>query len=459
MATVKSPAGQASAPTQGSLYLSGLAGRYLAAPGGQRLGRLSDVILRLCGAQYPPVTGLVAKVGRRLVFVPAGQIAAWNGDVIQLIKASFDLRKFERRDGEVLLRADVQGHRLIDVDRCRLVRATDLRLSPANGGWVLDAVDTRRPPLHLPGLPARRERPHAALDWREFEPLIGHAGSAVLRGPFARIRHLKPAQIADLLEDASKAEGTEILGRVHVDPELEADVFEELDQDLAARLLGARTNSEIAAVLTRMRADDAADAIADLPQGRRQPVLDLLPPGQRVKVTTLMGFNPSSAGGLMCLDFLALPGSLTVSDALAAVARSPGLQPEALASVHALDGDGRLAGVSRLVTLVQADPDAELAQVCDANPVRIGPDTDVTDVAVLMTDYNLTTIPVVDGQRRILGLITVDDVLETTLPDDWRQREAARLPDARHGDTTAGQPESAEGTPGSTSPSQAREGQ
>ena len=92
---------------------------------------------------------------------------------------------------------------------------------------------------------------------------------------------------------------------MHADPELEADVFEELDEDLATRLLGARTDREIAGVLARMRADDAADAIAELPQRRRQPVLDLLPPGPRAKVLTLMGYNPTSAGGLMGMDFVA----------------------------------------------------------------------------------------------------------------------------------------------------------
>ena len=101
---------------------------------------------------------------------------------------------------------------------------------------------------------------------------------------------------------------------MHADPELEADVFEELDEDLATRLLGARTDAEIAEVLARMRADDAADAIAELPQRRRQPVLDLLPPGQRTKVLTLMGFNPTSAGGLMGVDFVAVAADATVSD-------------------------------------------------------------------------------------------------------------------------------------------------
>jgi sporulation protein YlmC with PRC-barrel domain len=348
---------------EGGLYLSSLAGRYLAGPGGQRLGRLSDVIVQLRGAQYPLVTGLVVRVGRRAVFVPAGQVAALAGDPVQLVSAAFDLRRFERREGEVLLRGDVLGHRLIDVSRARLVRATDLRLSPADAGWVLDGVDTHRRPVGLPHLGGHRRRPHMVRDWREFEPLIGHSGSTVLRWPFARVSKFKPAQIADLIEGASKAEETELLGRVHTDPELEADVFEELDDDLAARLLGARTNTEIAAVLAQMCADDAADAIADLPADRRRAVLDLLPCGQRTRVIALLRFSSSSAGGLMGLEFLALPGNATVADALAAVARSGGLQSEALTSVHAVSPDGRLIGVARLATLLQADLAAELAQV------------------------------------------------------------------------------------------------
>jgi len=143
------------------------------------------------------------------------------------------------------------------------------------------------------------------------------------------------------------------------------------------------------------------------------------------------------AGGLMSLDFLALPADFAVADALAAVASSHGLQPEALASIHVVDHDGRLHGVVRLITLMRGDAAAGLAQACDTDPPRIGPDTDVTDVGVLMADYNLVTIPVVDEKRRMLGLITVDDVLGATLPDDWRRREAASPPDTRLGDGPA----------------------
>jgi CBS domain-containing protein/sporulation protein YlmC with PRC-barrel domain len=424
--------------------LSELLKRPVADSGGESLGRLSDVIVRLRGSDYPQVIGFVVAIaGKREVFVPLDQVVGYDGDVLKLTTAKLDLRQFERRDGEVLLRADVLGHRLIDVPNARLVRAADLQLSRDGNEWVLSGVDTRPRARRLfgllgPGGPGRPDDEHDGpaifRDWHDFEWLIGHVGSALQRGPFARVRRLKPAQIADLLEEASKNEETEILDRVHDDPELEADVFEELDEDLATRLLGARTNEEIAAVLARMRADDAADAVAELPQRRRQPVLDLLPPAQRTKVLTLLGFNQTSAGGLMGVDYVAMASRSTVAEAIEQIRESTTLQPEALTTVHAVDSDGALMGVARLVTLLQSDGDRILIDVCDTDPARVGADTDIEDVAVLMTDYNLITIPVVDDERRLLGVITVDDVLEVTLPDDWRRREAAEPPDARHGD-------------------------
>ncbi len=148
---------------------------------------------------------------------------------------------------------------------------------------------------------------------------------------------------------------------------------------------------------------------------------------------TLMGFNPTSAGGLMGVDFVVIPATAQVADALAAVAAAANFQPEAITSVHAVDEGGKLRGVASLVRLVQAPQEAPLAEVWDDDPVRVGADTDVVDVAVLMSDYNLITVPVVDEQRRMIGVITVDDVLEATLPEDWRRREAAEPPDAHRG--------------------------
>ncbi|MGW1159857.1 magnesium transporter MgtE N-terminal domain-containing protein [Streptomyces sp. NPDC002513] len=409
------------------MHLARLLRRPVVGDDGEVVGRLADVIVRLRGRDYPLVTGLVARVGGRTVFLPAEQVADLDTDKITLASPRVDLRHFERREGEVLLRADVLGHRVIDVAGVELVRAYDIALEQQLDQWVLTCLDTRRPP-RLWSL----VRGHAAQpdwrDWKSFEPLIGHARSARVRGPFARLGRLKPADLADLLEDANRTESHEILQTVHADPELEADVFEELEPDSQTRLLGERSNAEIAQVIARMRADDAADAINDLPQSRRQPILDALPAGQHTKVLTLMGFNPSSAGGLMALDVLAMAGGSTVAEVLQAAGEARALQPQALTSAYLVGEEQRLLGVVTLVELLQADPAARLDEVADRDPVRVGPDTDVEDVALLMTDYNLLTVPVVDAEDRILGVITVDDVLEVVIPEDWRRREPAPHP-------------------------------
>ncbi|WP_339468029.1 magnesium transporter MgtE N-terminal domain-containing protein, partial [Pseudomonas lurida] len=141
---------------------------------------------------------------------------------------------------------------------------------------------------------------------------------------------LKPAQIADIIESASSREENVLLAHVHEDPELEADVFEELDDNKQARLLHARTDEEVAGLLARMRADDAADAVMDLAQERRQVVIDLLPEVQKTKVLTLLGYHEATAGGLMGPEFVALSEEKTIGDALQAVRSATTHQPEAL---------------------------------------------------------------------------------------------------------------------------------
>ncbi|MDT5130073.1 MAG: hypothetical protein QOH54_5717 [Mycobacterium sp.] len=409
------------------IHLSELLRAPVVARSGETVGRVEDVIVRLRGADtYPLVTGIVAGVGGRQVFVGSRSIHEYAPGRVVLAKNKIDLRGFERRDGEVLLRADVLGHRLIDVAAGELVRAYDVELEDTGEGWVVARLDTRRPP-RLFGL-LKTSGGQAARDWKSFEPLIGHGRSMAVRRVSGRVGTLKPAQIADLLEDADKAEGGEILDRVRSDPELEADVFEELDPDKASRLLDDMPDTDVAALLSRMRADDAADAIVDLRQSRRRRVLELMPAPQRTKVITLMGFNPDSAGGLMNVDYVSCAAGATAGEALAVIAAARTVQPEALLKMHILTEQGRLAGVVSVIALLQADPAETVAAVMDSDPVRVTADADLTDIALLMADYNLYTIPVVDDDDRVLGVVTVDDVLEATIPEDWRRREPAPRP-------------------------------
>ncbi|MFE3958565.1 magnesium transporter MgtE N-terminal domain-containing protein [Nocardia sp. NPDC059091] len=409
-----------------TVHLSRLLKAPVVAGSGESIGRVDDLIVRLSGGEaYPPVTGVVVGVGGRDVFVSAEHIAEFGGQRIVLSVNKVDLRSFERREGEVLLKADILGHRLIDVAAAELVRAYDVELDRTGEGWVLARLDTR-PPARLFGL-VKSSGGHASRDWKAFEPLVGHGQSSAVRGISVRLRGLKPAQIADLLEEADKHERGEILDQVHGDPELEADVFEELDSDQSSRLLNDMPDAEVAALLGRMRADDAADSIMELRQSRRRRVLDLMPAGQRTKVVTLMGFNPDSAGGLMNVDFVSCPMDSTAAQALSMVAGAQGLQPEALLKVHVLDG-GQLVGVASVIALLQAQPATAVAELMDADPVRVAPNADLTDIALLMADYNLYAVPVVDEDDRVLGVVTVDDVLEDIIPEDWRRREPAPRP-------------------------------
>ncbi|HWF21623.1 MAG TPA: CBS domain-containing protein [Acidimicrobiales bacterium] len=415
------------------MHLSVLLGHPLFSPSDEGVGKVDDVIVRLRGEDYPVVTGLVAKVGGRRVFVPIERMAELSEQRIALAKSKVDLRGFERRDGEVLLREDILGHRLIDVADAELVRAWDVELRASDEGWVVSCLDTRRP-ARLFGL-IRTAAGHPCQDWKAFEPLIGHTPSVRARASFGRVVKLKPAQIADLLEDASHTEGEEILDVVHTDPELEADVFEELDPDIANRLFGDKTDPEVADVIAHMRADDAADAIAELPQARRQKVLDLLPLGTRTKVLTLLGFNATSAGGIMGVDFLTAPKDALVEEALRRIRLAENVQPEALITMHAVDAANRLFGTVSVVGLLQADPESRLLDVVDDNPVRVTTAADVVDVTLLMADYNLMTVPVVDDDNQLLGVITVDDILEATIPEDWRRREPPPHPESAHTDS------------------------
>ena len=405
------------------LHVGLVVGGSLLDPGGQKLGRVDDVIVRLGEDGYPPVTGLLATVAGRQVFVPADAIEEIEHARVRLRAQRLDLKPFERRPQEVLLKKDLLDRQLINVDGARLVRANEIELARLDGWFRVVGVD-----VGIRGL-LRRVVPRALagsvgtnefLDWASVEPFTGHVPTVRLRVPHPKLARLHPAQLADLVEQASHHEGEEILGAVGEDPELQADVFEELNSTHQKEFVEDRSDADVADVLAHMEPDDAADLVRELPEERRDEVVRLLPLVQRRRVRALLGYDPATAGGLMSPEFVCVFSQATQAEVFDRI-RSTHTSAEALAWIYVMNANKRLVGAIALVDLLRSDPSGRVGDVADA-PQTVRVDADVEEIARLMTDFDLTVIPVVDDEQRILGVVTVDDVLELVLPRGWRRQ-------------------------------------
>src|SRR6201987_5924831 len=404
-------------------HLSLVVGGELRDAAGERPGRVDDLIVRLGDEDYPPVTGVVATVAGRPVFVAAEQVVELGPGFVTLIGQQLDLQHFRRRPQEVLLKKDVLDRQLINVDGARLVRANEIELARLEGWYRVVGVD-----VSLRGL-VRRVIPRALagrvdaggfLDWASVEPFTGHVPTVRLRVPHPKLAKLHPAQVADLVEAASHNEGEEILAAVATDPELEADVFEELEDGHQLGFVEDRSDEEIAELLGRMESDDAADLVLQLPEERREDGIGLLSPFQARRLRTLLGYDPATAGGLMSPEFVCVYADATREEAIDRVQRST-LPPEALPWVYGMNTHRRLRGGLALADLVRTAEGERLWNVL--RPVQmLRPDAALEEAARLMTDFDLTVVPVVDEEERVLGIVTVDDVLELVLPEPWRRR-------------------------------------
>jgi len=393
---------------------------------GERLGRVEDLIVRLADGGYPPVTGLKARIGGRDLFVPVDRVAELEPGSVRLAGERLSLRRFERRVGEVLLGQDVLGRTLVDVeaDPPVLVTAHEIELACIEGWWRVVGVDhaaRARLRRRLPRPFKRWVADRPFLDWTALEPFVGHVPSARLRFSHRKLANLHPAEIADLVEAASHDQGEEIIKAVGHDRDLEADVFEELDEHHQLEFIRERPDDQVAAVIARMAGDDAADLIVEIDQERRARILALLPAAQRRQIEKLLGYNPSTAGGLMSPEVIVLREDRSVAAALERV-RDSEIGPATLTTVYVRDEDDRLSGSVPVVGLLRNDPNAPLSAIAQHEPVSVHTDADLPEVARMMTDYNLVMLPVVDEDQRVVGVVTVDDVLEQTLPAGWRRR-------------------------------------
>src|ERR1700731_203761 len=406
------------------LHLSTILRRPIFDQNGERIGRLQDLVARLGDDPHPPIVGAVIRIEGRDLFLPIRKIGGLAQGRLTFEGKRVDLRRFERRPSELLLAQDLRARHLINLVRGRLITATEIELAENAGKWEVIGVDTGRRPF-LRRLSGNRVGQHVDTssigDFAYIQPFVAHGPTARLRIPYHKLARLPPAQIADLVEEASHDEGVEIIEAVGYNTELEADVFEELDLTHQLEFLESRSDLEASQLLARMEPDDAADLIGEIAQDRRLSILNAMPESQRTKISQLLSFNADTAGGLMNTEFVSVPATATVADALEAL-RLSSVPAESLHAVFVMDENGRPQGVASIAQLIRARPSELAINVARTQLTFAHPNWDVHRIARTMSDFNLTVLPVLQEENlEMIGVITVDDLLEELLPQGWRR--------------------------------------
>jgi CBS domain-containing protein/sporulation protein YlmC with PRC-barrel domain len=412
--------------------LAGLLGRPVRNQTGQEIGRLEDVVARWSDGQvYPPVSGLVIRVGRRLAFVPASAIDRIGHAEVLLRSSRLDLRDVQRRAGEVLLAKDVLDHQLVDVEGVQVIRAADLYLAEVIGRIRLVGADVSSVTL-LRRLGPRRWRPRPTpdrvIDWAAIQPFTevggepnGAAAQVRLKTTNEGLHRLRPGELADLLEDLRRDERRELLAALS--PDEAADALEEMQPEDLEQLLRESDPVQAARLLAAMEPDEAVDALRDLPLAVRAEVLWHLPPKTALALRELLGYDENEAGGIMTTALVTAKSGdkvKKVTDRLSE-ARSHDVDLDAVAVV---DTDGRLLGdvtVLDILLALRADTDTRMsALLSDEDVVTVNPHAKAAEVAGLLVEARRHSMVVVDDDGHPIGRILADDVLDALVPTKGR---------------------------------------
>lgn len=409
------------------LSVAGLTGAPVVIRSGAEVGRLVDLVVRWEGEPYPPLTGLVVRVGRRLAWVPAESIEELTQRHVVLRSARLDLRDFDRRDNEVKLVDDVIDHQMVDVDGVRVFRAADLFLARVGGGYRLAGADVGFGTLLRRLGPARwRARPHPdrVIDWAAIQPFSDPGEPVRLSRANNELRRLRPGELADLLEELGRSQRQELLGAL--DAETAADALEEMDAEELAVLLRDAAPEQAAALVAEMEPDEAADALRDLDDETRAELLDAMPPDIAGVLTDLLDYDEKTAGGAMTTNILVLEGDASVAEARRRLRERDEVHD--IDGVLVIDSDGCLVDDVHMIELFTAEPDQRLRDLTRAPwPVTVTVAEPFDQVVEAFVENRGSSVVVVDGAGRPVGRILADDVVDALMPTERERRRFAGI--------------------------------
>jgi flagellar motility protein MotE (MotC chaperone)/sporulation protein YlmC with PRC-barrel domain len=428
------------------VFVSHLSGIAVFDPNGDQVGRVRDVVVMLrVGGRPPRVLGLVVEVvSRRRIFLPMTRVTGVeSGQVITT--GVLNMRRFEQRATETLVLGELldrrvrlagPGARGADTDAAadgagsggearegEEVTVLDVAMVqlPARRDWEIDKVFVRRGK----GGALRRKGQTLTVDWSAvtgFRLAEDGQGAENLVATFERLR---PADLANVLHHLSPKRRGEVAAAL--DDDRLADVLEELPDDDQVEILSKLKEERAADVLEAMDPDDAADLLAELPADDQERLLTLMQPQEAAGVRRLLSYEERTAGGLMTTEPIVLRPDATVADALARI-RNPDLSPALAAQVYVCrppdeTPTGKYLGLVHFQRLLRDPPFTLLGAIVDTDLQPLPPDTALPALTSFLATYNLISAPVVNANGSLLGAVTVDDVLDHLLPEDWRETD------------------------------------
>ncbi len=397
----------------GLVSVAGLIGARVTTSERDELGRLVDVVVEWGSSSYPEVIGLVVRIGQRRAFVRAAQVGEIGPQGVQLVSARLDLRDFVRRPGEVVLARDVLDHQVVDVDGARVVRTSDLYLAQVGSGYRLVGADAGAGAFLRRVGPARWRRtvvPERVIDWADVAPFSAPGAPVRLRASHQALRELRPAELADLLEDLGRAERHELLTTLA--PETAADVLEEMGAAEVTELLREAAPDHAAGLIARMEPDEAIDALRDLSEHDREAIVAALPADTAEDLTRLLSYPEREAAGFMTTRLALVRPGETVA-AVRAQLQERHRHGADIDAVVVVDDDGRLVDDVPLLDLLVAEPHIRVEELIGPPwPVTVAPDASPDDVVDRLINNRSSSLLVVDADERPLGRILADDVLD-----------------------------------------------
>ena len=403
------------------VFVARLAGMPVFDPNGDQVGRVRDVVAALrIGRDAPRVLGLAVEIAaRRRIFVPIGRVKDVDPEAVLLTTGTVSLKQFDKRPGETLVLAELLDRSATVLETGRAATVVDVAMEQTRTDWLLTRVAVR---LVTGGLRSRRRGELLQLAWDEVSgftlPEDGQ-GAANLLAVFEKLR---PADLAGVMHDLSGKRRAEIAAAL--DDERLADVLEEMHEDEQVELLAGLEDERAADVLEAMSPDDAADLLGEMQPADAERLLGLMEPDEAAPVRQLLVYSDDTAGGLMTSEPVILPPNTTVAEALARI-RHTDLPPSLAAQVYVVrppyeTPTGRYLGTAHFQRLLREPPSSLISAVVDTGIDPLAPECPLHDVTRHLASYNLVAVPVVDSEQRLLGAVTVDDVLDHLLPDNWR---------------------------------------